>query len=301
MASALLAGINEFLEVARRKSFAAAAVELGVSRSALSQAVQKLEARVGTALLSRTTRSVALTDAGRRLVEAAGPAVQQALAAVRSAGARTGALVGRIRLSVQEIAVPLVLAPLLPRFSALHPEVEVEALVDNRLVDIVADGFDAGIRLDEFLERDMVQVRVAGPGRWVVAGAPAYLERRGVPETPRDLLAHECLCYRSSTTGAIYAWELERGKRIWRVPVRGPIVSNHLGVIAMMAEAGAGLCYAYEPAIADALQRGSLRIVLEAFAPAVGGLFLYYPSRASVSPAFRAFIDVARELGKRRG
>jgi len=125
------------------------------------------------------------------------------------AGAKTGALTGRIRLSVPQIAVPLVLAPLLPRFAALHPQVEVETIIDDRLLDVVAEGFDAGIRLDEFLERDMTQVRVSGPGRWVVVGAPAYLDQRGVPQTPRDLLTHDCLCFRS-TTGAIYAWELER-------------------------------------------------------------------------------------------
>jgi len=169
--------------------------------------------------------------------------------------------------------VPLVLAPLLPRFAALHPQVEVETIIDDRLLDVVAEGFDAGIRLDEFLERDMTQVRVSGPGRWVVVGAPAYLDQRGVPQTPRDLLTHDCLCFRS-TTGAIYAWELERGKRTWRVLVRGPLVTNHIGVNVLMAEAGVGLAYAYEPAIADTLRRGSLRIVLEAFAPAVASLFL---------------------------
>ncbi|WP_434417884.1 LysR family transcriptional regulator [Nannocystis pusilla] len=291
-----LNALNAFLAVARHKSFAAAAKELTISPSALSQSVRQLEERLGVALLSRTTRSVALTEAGRRLFEQAGPGVEQALEALKSASAQADEVTGRVRLTVPAIAVPFVITPVLPRFVASHPKVEVEVQVENLRRDIVAEGFDAGVRLEEFIERDMVQVRLTQPSRFVVAGAPAYLKRRGAPESPKDLLAHECITYRSSTTRALYAWELERGKKSWRIPVQGCVTTNDERVMFAMAEAGLGLIYAFEPTILPQLRRGSLRLVLEPFAAAVPGLFLYFPSRAQVSPALRAFIDTAREV-----
>lgn len=296
MAFTPLNALNAFLAVARRKSFAAAATELAISPSALSQSVRQLEERLGVALLSRTTRSVALTEAGRRLFEQAGPGVEQALEALKSASAQADEVTGRVRLTVPAIAVPFVITPVLPRFVASHPKVEVEVQVENVRRDIVAEGFDAGVRLEEFIERDMVQVRLTQPSRFVVAGAPAYLKRRGAPESPKDLLAHECIAYRSSTTRALYAWELERGKKSWRIPAQGCITTNDERVMLAMAEAGLGLIYAFEPTILPQLRRGSLRLVLEPFAAAVPGLFLYFPSRAQVSPALRAFIDTAREV-----
>jgi DNA-binding transcriptional LysR family regulator len=299
MALAPLNALAEFLVVARRRSFAAAARELQVSPSALSQAILKLEERLGVSLLARTTRSVALTDAGRRLLEQAGPGLAQAMEALRTAGAPQGTITGRIALSVPDIALSFAIHPVLPRFVARHPGVDVEVQVDNRLIDIVAEGFDAGVRTEEFLARDMVHVRLGGPYRFVVVGAPAYLARRGVPELPRDLLAHECISYRSSTTGQPYPWDLERGKRRWRVPVGGRIVTNHEEVAIAMTEAGVGLSYQFEPRVARAIAARRLRVVLEGFAAEVQGLFLYFPSRAQVSPALRAFIEVAREVAAR--
>ncbi|MDC0667888.1 LysR family transcriptional regulator [Nannocystis radixulma] len=296
MAFTPLNALNAFLAVARHRSFAAAASELAISPSALSQSVRQLEARLGVALLSRTTRSVALTEAGRRLFEQAGPAVEQALEALTSASAQADEVTGKVRLTVPEIAVPFVITPVLPRFVASYPKVEVEVQVENLRRDIVAEGFDAGVRLEEFIERDMVQVRLTQAFRFVIAGAPSYLKRRGVPESPKDLLAHECITYRSPTTRALYAWELERGKKSWRIPVHGSITTNDERVMLAMAEAGLGLVYAFEPAVMPLLKRGSLRLVLEPFAAAVPGLFLYFPSRAQVSPALRAFIDTAREV-----
>jgi DNA-binding transcriptional LysR family regulator len=296
MAFTPLNALSSFLAVARRRSFAAAARELGVSTSALSQAVRQLEARLGIALLTRTSRTVALTDAGQRLLENAGPAVEQALESLKTVAARPGEITGRVRLSVPTVAAELVLARLLPRFVERHPKVEVEAFVENRFVNMIAEGLDAGIRLSEAIERDMVQVRLTEPGRFVVAGAPVYLERRGTPQEPRDLLEHECICIRSSTSGARYAWELERGRRSWRVPVRGPVTTNDPELMRLLAVAGVGLVYAFEPQIADAVRRGSLRVVLEPYAAAVPGFFLYFPSRAQVSPALRAFVSTAREV-----
>ncbi len=296
MAFTPLNALNSFLAVARKRSFAAAARELGVSTSALSQSVRQLESRLGVTLLTRTSRTVATTEAGQRLLENAGPAVEQALESLKTVSARPGEVTGRVRLSVPTAAVPLVLARLLPRFAERHPKVEVEVFVENRFVNMVAEGLDAGIRLSEAIERDMVQVRLTEPGRFVVAGAPSYLERRGTPQEPRDLLDHACICIRSSTSGARYAWELERGKKSWRVPVQGPVTTNDPELMRALAVEGMGLVYAFEPQIADELRRGSLRLVLEPYAAAVPGFFLYFPSRAQVSPALRAFVATARAV-----
>ncbi|MGE5049472.1 MAG: LysR family transcriptional regulator [Deltaproteobacteria bacterium] len=291
--------LQVFLAVARQRSFSGAARELGVTRSAVSQAVRQLEEQLHVVLLARTTRSVALTDSGRRLLDAAGPAVGQALAAIREVGARPGEAVGRLRLSVPRSALPFVIHPVLPAFRARHPRVEVEIAVQDRLVDIVAEGFDAGVRLSESIERDMVQVRLTEAFRFVVVGAPAYLARAGVPERPEDLLRHECITFRSETTGALYAWELERGRRTWRVPVRGSLVTNDGLLCASLAERGLGLAYAFEPMASAALRSGRLALVLERYAATVPGWFLYFPSRARTSAPLRLFVDAARELALR--
>jgi DNA-binding transcriptional LysR family regulator len=291
-----LNALNAFVAVARRRSFAAAARDLGVSTSALSQSVRQLERRLGVPLLTRTTRTVAPTDRGQRLLEDAGAAVDQALESLRTVSRRPGEVTGRVRLSVPDPAVPLVLARLLPRFAERHPRVEVEVYVENRFVNIVAEGLDAGIRLTEAIERDMVQVRLTEPARFVVAGAPSYLARRGTPQVPDDLLQHDCIGVRTSAAGARYAWELERGKRTWRVPVQGPVTTNDVDLMRSLAVAGVGLVYALDAQLADDLRRGALRIVLEPYAAAVPGFFLYFPSRAQVSPALRAFVGVAREV-----
>ena len=287
--------LQAFLVVARARSFSGAARELGVSRSAVSQAVRQLEEQLRVVLLARTTRSVALTDPGRQLVESAGPALRQAAAALAEVAAGPGEAVGRIRLSVPRSAVSLVIAPLLPPFRERHPRVEVEVVSEERFVDIVAEGYDAGVRLSEAIERDMVQVRLTGPFRFVVVAAPSYLARHGAPQRPEDLLRHECMTFRSNTTGTLYAWELERGRRSWRIPVRGGIISSDSQSSVALAEKGLGLAYALEPVIAAQLEAGRLTRVLEAYAPTVPGFFLYYPSRAQSSPALRLFVDVAKQ------
>lgn len=299
MAFTPLNALNSFLAVARHRSFAAAARHLGVSTSALSQSVRQLEGRLGVALLTRTTRTVALTDAGQRLLEHSGAAVDQALEALKTVSARPGEVTGHLRLSVPSLAVPLILERLLPRFVERHPRVEVDVRVENQFVNLVAEGLDAGIRLSEAIERDMVQLRLTPPGRFVVAGAPTYLARRGRPRTPEDLLHHDCLCIRSAPGAPRYAWELERGKRAWRVPVEGPVSTNDSGLMHRLALAGVGLVYAYEPLITEELASGRLELLLEAYAAAVPGFYLYFPGRSQVSPALRAFVEVAR--GASRG
>ncbi|RKH71207.1 LysR family transcriptional regulator [Corallococcus interemptor] len=296
MTTAPFTQLQVFLAVARLRSFSGAARELGVSTAAVSQAVRQLEEQLRVVLLTRTTRSVALTDVGRRLVEGAGPAVGQTLATLREVAAQPGEAVGRIRLTVLTAAVPYVITPVVPAFRARHPRVEVEVVIEDRLVDIVEEGYDAGVRLSESIQRDMVQVRLTDAFRFVVVGAPGYLKRHGTPQRPEDLLKHECITFRSQTTGTLYPWELERGRKNWRVPVRGGVVSNDIHLPSALAEQGVGLAYAFEPAVAEPLRTGKLVRVLEAYAPTVPGFFLYYPSRAQRSAPLRLFVEAAREL-----
>jgi len=291
--------LQAFLAVARHRSFSGAARELGVTRSAVSQAVRQLEEQLHVVLLARTTRSVALTDSGRRLLDAAGPGLGQALAALREVAAQPGEMVGRVRLSVPRSAVPFVIEPVVAQFRGRHPRIEVEVAVQERLVDIVAEGFDAGVRESAAIERDMVQVRLTDPFRYVVVGASGYLARHGVPERPEDLLRHECITFRSQTTGALYAWELERGRKTWRVPVRGGVVTNDGPLAVWMAELGLGLAYAFEPMVLEQLRAGRLRRVLEQYAAEAPGYFIYFPSRAQRSGPLRLFIEAATSLALR--
>lgn len=299
MNSPPLQQLQVFLAVARRRSFTGAARELGVTTSAVSQAVRQLEELLRVVLLTRTTRSVALTDEGRKLLESAGPALGQALSALAEVSAKPGEAVGRLRLSVPHSAIDLVIAPVLPVFRERHPRIEVEVVVEDRLVDIVAEGYDAGVRLSESIERDMVQVRLTEAFRFVVVGAPGYLARRGTPQRPEDLLRHDCLTFRSPTTGVLYAWELEKGRRNWRLPVRGGVVTSDSELSVTLAEKGLGLAYAFEPSIADSIRAGRLERVLEPYAPEVPGFFLYYPSRAQRSVPLRLFVETARALTAR--
>lgn len=288
--------LQAFLAVARANSFTAAARELGISRSAVSQSVQQLEERLRVVLVQRTTRSVALTDAGRRLVEGVGPVVAQAAAALAEVSAKPGEVVGRLRLSVPHSAVPLVIEPVLPTFHERYPRVEVEIVLEERLVDIVAGGYDAGIRLSESIERDMVQVRLTEGFRFLVVGTPSYFAKHGRPQRPEDLLEHECITFRSPTNGALYAWELERGRKSWRVPVRGGVVTNDGLLCSTLAKRGMGLAYSPETWIREELRRRELEIVLEPYAPTVPGYFLYFPSRGQRSAPLRLFIETAKKL-----
>ncbi|MDC0742616.1 LysR family transcriptional regulator [Polyangium mundeleinium] len=287
--------LQAFLAVARAKSFSGGARELGISRSAVSQSIRQIEEELGVVLVARTTRSVSLTDAGRRLLELVGPAFAQARAALDEVSAKPGEVVGRVRLTVPRAAFSFVIEPVLPTFRERHPRIQLEFVFEDRRVDIVGEGYDAGIRLSEFVERDMVSVRLTDAFRFVVVGAPSYLEKRGTPQRPEDLLQHECLTFRSDTTGSLYAWEFERGRKTWRVPVRGSVVTNDGLFCIKWAEQGLGLSYMFEPLVADQLRSGRLRRVLEPYAASVPGFFLYYPSRAQRSEPLRLFIETVRE------
>jgi DNA-binding transcriptional LysR family regulator len=292
--------LHVFLAVAKHRSFSAAARELGVSTPAVSQAVKQLEEQLRMVLLARTTRSVAPTEAGQRLIDGAGPGLEEAIKALGNLSAKPGEVGGRVRISVSRMMVPLVLAPVLPTFRARYPHIEVELVIEERLVDIVADGYDAGVRLSESIDKDMVQVRLIGELRLVIVGTPEYLAKRGIPRKPEDLLQHECITFRTQTNGALYAWELERGRKNWRVPVRGGVVTNDGHSALLLAEQGLGLAYTLEPSVAEQVRAGTLKIVLEQYAPIVPGFFLYFPSRTQTSPALRLFVDVAKEVFGRR-
>ncbi|WP_044889106.1 LysR family transcriptional regulator [Myxococcus hansupus] len=299
MKTAVLPQLQVFLEVARQRSFSGAARSLGVSTAAVSQSVRQLEEQLRVVLLTRTTRSVSLTEAGRRLVDGAGPALSQAMAALQQVSAQPGEAVGKLRLSVSRAAVPFLITPVLPIFRERHPRVDVEVVVDERFVDIVAEGYDAGVRLSEAIERDMVQVRLTDAFRFVIVGTPGYFERHGVPQRPEDLLRHECITFRMQSTGALYAWEFEKGRRNWRVPVRGGVITNDGATTVALAGEGLGLAYAFEPTVLPLIREQRLVRVLEAYAPTVPGFFLYYPSRSQRSVPLRLFVETAREHSRR--
>lgn len=290
------AQLQTFLAVARTSSFSAAARELGVSRSAVSQAVRQLEEQLGVVLVQRTTRSVALTDPGRRLADGVAPAVEQTVATLAEVAAKPGEVTGQLRLTMPRGVMPLVIEPVLPVFRERYPRVEVDVVTDDRLVDIVGQGFDAGIRLSERVERDMVHVRLTQPFSFVVVGTPEYLDRAGRPAKPEDLLEHECITFRSPTNKALYSWELERGRKEWRLPVRGAVVTNDGLACGEIAALGLGLAYVPEPNFRAEIAAGRLEIVLEGYAAKVPGYFIYYPSRAQRSGPLQAFVETARQV-----
>jgi DNA-binding transcriptional LysR family regulator len=289
-------GMTAFLAVAERGGFSAAARALGLSPSAVSQAVRTLEQRVGVPLVVRTTRSVRLTEAGEVLARKAAPAFASVGEAVEEAAGHAGQVAGTLRLTVGRIAVPLVVEPVLSEVLARHPRLALDVSVDDRLVDIVAERFDAGVRLSESIEPDLTAVRITPPFRFVVVASPAYLARRGVPSDPQDLLAHDAIVFRSPTTGALQRWDLERKGRTRLVAVRGRVVGNDPRLLVRGALDGLGLAYVDEHSVRAHVATGALRTVLEQWAPKVPGFFLYFPRRARGDPKVRAFLEVAREV-----
>ena len=285
-----LDGIEAFLSVARHKSFRRAAAELGVTPSAISQAVRALEGRIGATLFIRTTRSVGLTEAGGKFLARAKPAFEELVAAAgiaRGLGERPS---GLLRLTVPRAVIPLLLQPLIASFCREYPQVEVEIAASEELVDLATEGFDAGIRLGQFIAADMVAVRLTPPFRFVIVGSPAYLARSGHPAAPQDLRHHACLRLRRPN-GAVALWSLKDGGRALEVAVSGPLLANDIPTLLGAALEGTGLAQVPEPIAAAALTAGRLVQVLERFAPMTPGVFLYHPGRRQVMPKLRAFID----------
>src|SRR5437667_307666 len=285
-----LDGVEAFLSVAQHRSFRKAAAELGVTPSAMSQTVRALEARVGAALFIRTTRSVGLTEAGERFLLRAKPAFEELVAASEDARDLGQRPVGLLRLSVPRAVVPILLEPLIASFCQAYPEVEVEIAVSEELVDIAAGGFDAGIRLGQFIAADMVAVRLTKPFRFIIVGSPAYLARGGRPERPDDLRQHACLRLRRSN-GALALWSFNDNDRVIEIAVSGPLIANDFPTMLGAAIEGVGLAQVPEPIAAGPVKAGKLVHVLEPFAPMAPGVFLYYPSRHQMMPKLRAFID----------
>jgi DNA-binding transcriptional LysR family regulator len=285
-----LDGVEAFLSVAQHRSFRKAAAELGVTPSAISQAVRALEARVGAALFIRTTRSVGLSEAGERFRSRAKPAFEELVAAsevARDLGQRPA---GLLRLTVPRAVVPILLESLIASFCQAYPEVEVEIAASKELVDIAAEGFDAGIRLGQFIAADMVAVRLTPPFPFVVVGSPEYLRRRGRPERIDDLRQHACLRMRRSN-GSTAPWSFVDGNKPVEAIVSGPLIANDFPTMLGAAIEGIGLAQVPEPIAAGPVTAGKLVRVLEPFAPMAPGVFLYYPSRHQMMPKLRAFID----------
>jgi DNA-binding transcriptional LysR family regulator len=294
-----LDGVESFLSVAQHRSFRRAAAELGVTPSAVSQAVRVLERRVGAALFIRTTRSVGLTEAGERFLARAKPAFEELVAAGETARALGQRPAGRLRLSVPRAVVLPLLQPLIASFCRAYPDVEVEIAVDEQLIDLAAEGFDAGIRMGQFLAADMVAVRLTSPFRFIVVGTPEYLARRGRPRRPEDLRDHACLRLRRSG-GALALWMLRDGDRAVEVAVNGPLIANDFPTLQGAALEGMGLVQLPEPVAAGDLAAGRLVEVLERFAPMTPGVFLYHPGRRQVMPKLAAFIDHVKARPRRR-
>jgi DNA-binding transcriptional LysR family regulator len=285
-----LDGVEAFLSVAQHRSFRKAAAELGVTPSAISQAVRALEARVGAALFIRTTRSVGLSEAGERFHARAKPAFEELVAAsevARDLGQRPA---GLLRLTVPRAVVPILLDPLIASFCQAYPEVEVEIAASPDLVDLAAEGFDAGIRLGQFIAADMIAVRLTPPFPLVVVGSPDYLRRRTRPERIDDLRQHACLRMRRSN-GSVAPWSLLDGNKTVEAVVSGPFIANDFPTLLGAAVESLGLAQVPDPIATGPVATGTLVRVLEPFAPMAPGVFLYYPGGRQIMPKLRAFID----------
>ena len=284
--------------VADKRSFSSAASELDISPPAVSQIIKQLETRVGVALLSRTTRSTHLTEAGERFLDQAGPAMDQILAAMESVGNYAARPSGLLRLNLPRAVYPSYMAALIASFRKKYPEVSVELYFQDEETDMVAQGFDAGIRLSDTLARDMVAIKLFGPVRFVTSGAPKYLNKAGRPKHPRDLLAHNCLRIRFGNSNMYDRWEyVEKGNE-FSVHVNGTIIMNDVFMLVNAAVDGEGLIYTAEDSIRDKLKSGKLEAVLKPYAATSTGFYLYYPRRSQVLPKLRAFIDHIREVNE---
>ena len=287
----LLDGVEAFLRVAERKSFRGAADDLGVSPSAISQTVRQMEDRIGVPLFIRTTRSVGLTEAGAIFHAQAAPAWASLISAWESARTLGERPAGLLRINMPRAVVPLLIEPIIAEFCAQYPDVDVEVIGEDAMVDLAASGHDAGIRLGELLEADMISVRLSPPFRYVVVGSPAYLDSRGRPQVPADLKAHDCIRQRLGGNGALFPWSLQDGNRSIDLAVTGRVIVSDNTAVLALAERGLGLALISEPLVVDQVADGRLEIVLDRFAPSSPGLFLHYPGHAQVLPKLRAFID----------
>jgi DNA-binding transcriptional LysR family regulator len=289
--------LASFVVVARGRSFTRAAAKLGISQSALSQSIRGLEERLGVRLLTRTTRSVAPTEAGQRLLATIAPRFEEIESALTALGDIRDKPAGTIRITAGEHPALSVLQPALKRFLPDYPDVTVEIIVDHGLTDIVAEGYDAGVRMGEQVAKDMIAVRIGPDMRMAVVGSPAYFEKHTRPLTPQDLTAHNCISMRLPTYGGLFPWGLEKDGREVKVRGEGQLVFNSLGMRLQSALDGLGLGYMPEDQTAPYLADGRLVRVLEDWCPYFPGYHLYYPSRRQPTPAFALVVDALRRAG----
>lgn len=293
-----LDGVEAFLTVAQHRSFRKAAAELGVTPSAISQAVRALEARVGAALFIRTTRSVGVTEAGARFLSRAKPAYEELIAASEAARELGQRPAGLLRLSVPPAVAPILLEPLIAPFCEAHPDIEVEIAASGEFVDLAAAGFDAGIRLGEFIAADMVAVRLTPSFPFAVVGSPDYLRERRAPERIADLSAHACLRMRRSD-GSIAPWSFVEGAKTIEAIVSGPLIAHDYPTLIGAAIRGVGLAQAPAPLVRAPIADGRLQALLAPFAASTPGVFLYYPDKRQVLPKLRAFIEHVKRRSAR--
>lgn len=286
------AELKAFVAVVERASFARAAEHLGLSPSALSQTIRQLEARLGARLLNRTTRSVAPTAAGERLHERIAPLFRGLADAVAEAGAATGEMRGTLRINTLAMAARQIIAPRLGRFHRAHPDVTLDIVVDDALSDIVAGRFDAGIRVGNRVEKDMIAVRLTPDVKMIAVASPQYLALRGTPHSPADLHQHACINWRLQVDGRVYQWQFEKRSRRIEVAAEGPLVTNHSDIGVAAALQGLGIAYAFDRALVDQeLEKGALVQVLADWSITRPGLFLYFSNRRHQPAVLGAFID----------
>ena len=286
-----------FQAVAREQSFTRAAARLGVSQSALSHSLSEFEARLGVRLLTRTTRSVAPTEAGERLLAAVGSRFEEIEAAVEALGDLRGHPAGTIRITAGEHPAVAVLWPALAKFLPQYPDIHVEVVVDYGLTDIVAERYDAGVRLGEQIAKDMIAVRISPDMRQAVVGAPSYFADHPQPSTPRDLTQHRCINLRLPTYGNVYAWEFAKGGHEIKVHVEGQLTFNNIALRLNAAMAGLGLAYLPEDQVSEPITQGRLIRVLADWCPSYSGYHLYYPSRRQPTSAFSVLVAALRYRG----
>lgn len=289
--------ITAFLAVASERSFTKAAGKLGLSQSALSHTLRGLEERLGIRLLTRTTRSVAPTEAGERLLQTLGPRFEEIDAELAALSELRDKPAGTIRITATEYAVDTLLWPKLAKFLAKYPDIKVEAISESALTDIVTQRFDAGVQIGEQVAKDMIAVRIGPDMRMAVVGAPSYFRRQAEPKKPQDLINHRCINLRLPTQGGLYAWEFEKGARKLKVRVEGPLTFNGSYQMLNAALAGFGLAYVPEDLTQPYLAKGRLKRVLEDWCPPFSGYHLYYPSRRQTTPAFALLVEALRHRG----
>ncbi|SME87766.1 transcriptional regulator, LysR family [Tistlia consotensis] len=286
------ADLTAFVAVADHLSFRAAAKQLGVTPSALSHTMRQLEERLGMRLLNRTTRSVAVTDAGHRLLERLRPAIKQISGALADLDEERDRPFGRLRIKASHLSAAAVVAPVWARFLSTYPDVQLDLHVEDGPTDIVARGYDAGIGRRDWASADMIAVRVMGPMKVAVVGAPSYFARRREPRAPEDLQRHVCVQYRSVGDGGAFEWPFERNGVSRHIPVEGRVMVNCPALAVRAAVDGLGIAYTLESLAEPALRSGQVVRVLEDWSPCFEGLFLYYPGQRRVPAALRAFIDM---------